>query len=163
MYIVYEAFTDNSAIVLDVCTLQRIELTEQNLINFASNHEVLGASVSNRKLNYLNAYNCISFASEEDVNDYIKENNLSYQNKRYINGYYFVFERKEYKIHVDYYVCTYAGEEVTYLCENGYSPYIQAAQAFDKRTAGEKAALMTKKSKTGKHWTTQRVIVNRTI
>ena len=85
---------------------------------------------------------------------------ISGKNKRYIQGLYWVFEKRNSKIHVDYYVCAYAGEEVTYLADaGGYTPYIQAAKIFDKKTAGEAAAIMTQHSRTGKHWTTQRVKV----
>ena len=165
MYIVYQAYDDNTAEILDIGTFQRIPMTEQELIKFGNNHDVLGLSVSGHKLNYITAYNCLSFPTEEDANEYIGDNALSYQNKRYACGYWWVFEKRNHKYHVDYYICTYAGNEVTYLGKKDksgkdtYTPYIQAAQCFDKRTAGEKAARMTQSSKTGKHWTTQRVVV----
>ena len=159
MYVIYEAYDDNTADVLDIGNYGRKFMTEQELIHFGNNYDVLGLSVSGHKLNYITAYNCLSFASEEEANEYIRENGLSYQNKRYAMGLFWVFEKKNHKKHVDYYICTYAGDEVTYLAEKGYTPYIQAAKTFDKRTAGEKAALMTNKSKTGKHWTTQRIVV----
>lgn len=159
MYIIYEAYDDNTADVLDIGNFAKRPMTEQELIIFGNNHDVLGLSVSGHKLNYITAYNCLSFASEDEADDYIKSNGLSYQNKRYAVGYYWVFEKKNRKRHVDYYIYTCAGDNITYLTENGYSPYIQAAKSFDKKTAGEKAALMTRNSKTGKHWSIQRVII----
>lgn len=158
MYIIYEGYDDNTAVVLDLGTYQREHLTEKQLISLASRYDVLGLSVSNNKINYITAYNCLSFPTEDEANDYIKYKKLTYQNKRYLLGYWWVFEKKDYKIHVDYYVCSYKGDDVTYVMDKGYTPYIQAAKSFDKRTAKEKAALMTKRSKTGTHWTTQSVV-----
>lgn len=160
MYVVYQAFDDNTSIVLDIGTFGRREFTEQELIRFInSGHDVLGASVSGQKLNYLNAYECLSFPTEKEADDYIRYNGLTYKNKRYASDYYWVFDKRNSKIHVDYYVCMYLGNEVTYIAENGgYTNYIEGAKTFDKRTAGERAAIMTKKSKTGKYWTTQRVV-----
>lgn len=160
MYVVYEAFDDNTAVLLDIGTYARKEFTEQELIRFInSGHDVLGASVSGQKLNYLNAYNCLSFAIEEEANEYIRDNNLSYQNKRCAMGYYWVFEKKNVTRHVDYYVCAWAGDLATYIAkEGGYTNYIDRAKSFNKREAGERAALMKKNSKTGKYWTTQRVV-----
>ena len=161
MYIVYQAYDDNTAEILDIGTFQRTPMTEQELIHFGTHHDVLGLSVSGHRLNYINAYNCLSFGTEDEANEYIRYNGLSSQNKRYASGYWWVFEKRDYKIHVDYYVCTYRGDEVTYLGKGGgYTPYIQAAESFDKRTAGEKAAIMTKKSKTGTKWYSERVIVH---
>lgn len=159
MYVVYEAYDDNTADILDIGNFAKRPMTEQELIHFGNTHDVLGLSVSGHKLNYIAAYNCLSFASEDEADDYIKSNGLSYQNKRYAVGYYWVFEKKNRKKHVDYYIYTCAGDNITYLTENGYSPYIQAAKSFDKKTAGEKAALMTRNSKTGKYWSVQRVCV----
>ena len=165
MYVVYQAYDDNTAEILDIGSYGRKLMTEQELIIFGNKHDVLGLSVSGHKINYITAYNCLSFSSEEEANEYIKYNNLSYQNKRYMCGYWWVFEKKNNKIHVDYYVCNYKGEEVTYVGEDNkgktlYTPYIQAAKSFDKKEAGEKAALMRKNSKTGTYWTTQRVVVS---
>ena len=158
MYIVYKAYDDNTAEILDIGTYQRREMTERELINFNKEHDVLGLSSTEKKINYIEAYTCTQFATESEANEYIKENSLSFKNKRYIQGLYWVFEKRNSKIHVEYYVCAYAGEEVTYLADaGGYTPYIQAAKTFDKKTAGEAAAIMTQHSRTGKHWTTQRV------
>lgn len=157
MYIIYKAYDDNTAEILDVGTYQKRELTEKELINFNKEHDVLGLSATKQKINYIEAYSCVQFSMESEADEYIKENNLSYRNKRYIQGLYWVFEKSNKKIHVDYYVCAYAGKEVLYLAEKGYTPYIQAAKVFDKRSAGKAAALATKNSKTGKYWTTQRV------
>lgn len=161
MYVVYEAFDDNTAIIIDIGTFARYECSESDLIKLANKgNDILGLSVSNRKINYITAYECISFPTEADAEEYIRDNNLTYKNKRVASGYYWVFIKKNYKKHVDYYVCTYIGDEVSYVAKEGeYTPYIQAAKTFDKHTAGEQAAIMSKRSKTGKYWTTQRVVV----
>lgn len=162
MYIVYEAFDDNTAIILDINTFAKYECSESDLIKLANKegNNVLGLSVSNNKLNYITAYECISFPTEADADEYIKDNNLTYKNKRLTSNYYWVFTKKNYKIHVNYYVCTYRGDEISYVANVGkYTPYIQAAKSFDKHTAKKKAAFMSKNGLPGTHWTTQRVII----
>lgn len=162
MYIVYEAFDDDTAVLLDIPSFQRMELIEQELITFGNKNDVLGLSVSGRKLNYINAYNCLTFPTENEADDYIKYNGLSYQNKRYIQGYWYVLEKKNYKKHVDYYVCHWINNVPTYIGEKGgYTNYIQAAKKFTKDEAGKKAAMLRTNSKTGKFWTTQRVVEDR--
>lgn len=163
MYIIYKAYDDNTAIVLDVITLRRQFMYERDLINFINNgHDVLGCSVSGQRINYLEAYSCLTFPSEDEADEYIRENGLSYRNKRYINGLYYVFEKTHKCIHVDYIIRNQIGYDCSYLIignnnKIGYSPYIQSATTFDKRTAQEKAAMMTKNSKTGKQWVTVRI------
>lgn len=160
MYIVYEAFDDNTATIIDLETYGTKFMTEQELINFGNKHSVLGLSVSGHRVNYITAYNCLSFATEEEADDYIRENGLSYKNKRYAMNLFLVLEKNNHKRHVDYYIYTRAGDEVTYVMDKGYTHYIQAAKTFDKKTAGERAASMTQNSRTGKYWTVQRVVVN---
>ena len=159
MFVVSEAYDDNTALVIDLNTFSRKEMSELDLIRFASSgHDVLGLSVTNKQINYIHGYDCISFPTEYEADEYIKYNGLTFRNKRYLNGMYWVLDKKDNKIHVDYYVCTWAGNEVTYVAEKGYTPYIQAAKKFDKKSAGKQAALMTQNSKTGKHWSTQRIV-----
>ena len=159
MYVINEAYDDNTALVIDLSNYTRKEMSELELIRFASyGNEVLGLSVSGQQKNYINGYESISFPVEAEADEYIKENRLSFRNKRYLNGLYWVLEKKNNKIHVDYYICTWAGPNALYVGEKGYTPYIQSAKKFDKKTAGKQAALMTKNSKTGKYWTTQRVV-----
>lgn len=159
MLVVVEAYDDNSALVMDLNTYTRKEMSELELIRFANNgHNILGLSVSSRQINYINAYDCISFASEDEADEYIKENGLTSKNKRYTNNLVWVLEKKNNKIHVDYYICAWSGPNAVYVAEQGYTPYIQAAKSFDKKTAGRKAVMMAQKSKTGKYWTTQRVV-----
>lgn len=161
MFIVYKAYDDNTAELLDICTYQRLQLTELELIRFVQNgNEALGLSVSGNKINYITAYNMVQFPTETEANEFIVSNGLSYNNKKYINDMFCILYKTNKTYHVDYFVYTQAGPEMTYICKNGgYTPYIQAAQSFDKREAGKKAALMTQRSKTGKHWSTQRVVV----
>lgn len=159
MFIINEAFDDNTAVVIDLNNYARREMSEIDLIRFAnSGHEVLGLSVTGQQINYINAYECISFSMESEADEYIKENGLTFRNKRYVNNLYWVLEKKNKKIHVDYYICTWAGPNATYVAEKGYTPYIQAAKSFTKHEAGKRAALMTKGSKTGKIWTTHRLV-----
>lgn len=159
MFVISEAYDDNTAMVIDLSTYSRKEMSEIDLIRFsATGHDVLGLSVSDKQINYIHGYDCISFATEDEADEYIKDKGLTYRNKKYINGLYWVLEKKSSKIHVDYYVCTWAGQNATYVAERGYTPYIQAAKSFDKKSAGRQAAMMTQHSKTGKHWTTQRIV-----
>lgn len=160
MFVIYKAYDDNTSVVLDIGTFGMKEMTEQDLIRFINNgNNVLGASVSGQKLNYLNAYECLSFPTESEADEYIRYNGLSYKNKRYACNYFWVFNKINHKTHVDYYVCSWAGDVATYVANNGgYTQYLNGAKVFDKRSAGEQAAIMTRKSRTGKHWTIQRVV-----
>ena len=74
MYVVYQAYDDNTAEILDIGSYGRKLMTEQELIIFGNKHDVLGLSVSGHKINYITAYNCLSFSSEEEANEYIKYN-----------------------------------------------------------------------------------------
>ena len=66
MYVVYEAFDDNSAIILDIGTFNKQLMYEQQLINFVnSGNTVTGLSVSGKKINYIQAYNCLSFPTDK--------------------------------------------------------------------------------------------------
>lgn len=162
MYVVHKAYDDNTAIIMDISSMggiKFINLTEKELISLGNREDVLGLSVSGQKLNYLSAYQSLYFPSEDEADEYIKDNSLSYKNKRYIQGMWWIFEKRNTKIHVDYYIVAYAGDNITYVAERGYTQYIQSAISFSKKEAGEKAALMTQNSKTGKHWTILRVPV----
>lgn len=163
MYVVIEAFDDDFAMVLDLNTYVKTQFNAKELVALSKSHDILGLSVSGSKINYINAYRTLSFASESEADDYIKDNSdtVSYRNKRYINGLYFVLEKTNKITHVDYYVCTYAGDEVTYVGnKGGYTPYIQAAKPMSRREAGEISAMMTRNSKTGKTWLMRRVPVS---
>lgn len=157
MIIVIEAFDDNSATLFDTFNFAKNTLTEQQLIWYGNNNEVTGLSVNERSINYIHAYDLIQFESEYEVNEYIRANGCSYKNKQYASGIWWYFKKKDTKIHVDYYVVTYKGDEITYVGEKvPYTPYKQAAKVYSKTKAGETAALMTQNSKTGTHWTTLR-------
>ena len=159
MYVVYEAFDDNTAVILDLGTFNKQLMYEQQLINFVNaGNQVIGLSVCGKRLNYIQAYNCVSFSTEGEVDEYIIDNNLPKRNKFWAFGYWWILEKKSTE-HVVYHICSYAGDTVLYVGNGGYTPYIQAAQNFDKVTAGKKAAIMTQRSKTGKHWTIQRRVV----
>lgn len=157
MYIIETAYDDNTAVILDLGTYEKRFMLEKDLIYFGNKHDVLGLSVSNNKINYITSYSCISFSNESEADEYIRDASLTYKNKRNLLGYTWVFEKKDHKIHVDYYICAYAGPEVIYVGkEGGYTPYIQAAKTYSKQEAGKTAALMRQHSKTGKHWKVQR-------
>ena len=159
MYVIFEAFDDNTATIINTSNYERKTLTEQQLISFGKNNEVLGLSVGEHSINYINSYKFTAFESENEANDYIRENGCSYQNKKYDNGMWWYFKKTNHKIHVDYYVVTYRGDEITYVGEDiKYTPYIQSAKKYTKHDAGETAALMTKRSKTKTRWTTLRVV-----
>lgn len=164
MYIVTEAYDDNTANILSINDFSgefenRIFMTERQLINFASHKDCLGLSTSEHKINYINSYNCIVFPSENEANEYITSSSTA-SKKKCIGGMYFVFERKNIVKHVSYFICTFRGEQVSYVApgKREYTPYIQSAQEFSKIAAQKKAYNMTQKSKTGTHWTTQRVV-----
>lgn len=159
MYIIFEAFDDNTAIVLNTSTYERVLLTEKQLIDINKTHDVLGLSAGDRSIHYIKSYAFLAFESEESANEYIKEHNYSYQNKTYENGMWWYFQKTNYVSHVDYYVVTYRGEEITYVGEKiNYTPYIQSAKKYTKHEAGKTAALMNQRSKTGTKWTTLRVV-----
>jgi hypothetical protein len=135
-------------------------LTEKQLVSIANSHRVFGLTTYRGKVACMEAYTCIQFPSEVEAAEYSREHMISPNQTFYINGLYCVLERTYQKFHVDYLVCYYTGDVATYVCENGgYTPYIQAAARFDKKTAGKKAAMMNQRSKTGKHWTTQRIVI----
>jgi hypothetical protein len=157
---VYKAYDDNTAELLDLNTYDRLELTEKQLVSISNNHKVIGLATCRGKVTYMEAYTCTQFPSEFEATEYSREHMLYPDQTFFINGLYCVLERTYQKIHVDYLVCYYTGNAVTYVGKNGgYTPYPQAAARFDKKTAGKKAAFMNQRSKTGKHWVTERVVV----
>lgn len=161
MYVVYRAYDDNTADIIDLSTMHVENFGERQLIKLGTEKDILGLSVSSNKINYINAYTFIKFDSDNELNEYIREYVDEPYVKKNVHGYFWLLKKTNHKYHVDYYVCTYKGDEVTYLGkERNYTPYIQAAKTFSKHEAGEKAALMTKNSKTGTHWTTHKVIYN---
>lgn len=160
MFIISIAYDDNTAEVLELPSQNRKYMTEQELINFSKHNEVLGLSAGN-KINYIQPYSAYLFPSEDEAYFYIKNNNLSYNSKHYVGeGYYAVVEKNNNKRHVDYFVYCCSGPEITYVGKNRgtYVPYKQSAKTFTKHEAQKTAALMTRKSKTGKYWTVERVV-----
>lgn len=158
MYIVITSYDDNSAEILDLGNYSRKRFTESELIKFSDNRDVLGLSVSNNKINYINAYSITQFCTEDEATEYCRECGIGFNNKIYALDYWWVFERNNRVIHVDYYVMYYTEVEQTYVAEKGYTPYIQCAKSFDKKSAYERAASMTKNSKTGKKWSVYRYV-----
>jgi len=159
MYIVFKAFDDNTADILNLSSGQMNFLQEDELIKFGKSNDILGLSVDTRKINYIQPYTFVSFPTEYEMNEYIRMYGISHYVKKHIHGIYYIFTKSNNTKHVDYYICSYSGPEVTYLAESGYTPYIQAAKSFDKKTAQKQAVFMTNNSKTGKHWKAERVVI----
>lgn len=159
MYVIIEAYDDNTAIVFNTRDCSRENLSEKQLINLSKIEDVLGLSVGTRSINYIHSYSFMAFEDEGNANSYFKENDISYSKKEYDSGYFWYFKRTNIVRHVDYYVVTYKGEEITYVGDKiKYTPYIQSAKVYDKREANKVAALMTRQSKTGTEWKALRVV-----
>jgi hypothetical protein len=161
MYIVYRAYDDNTADILDIPSYNVNFLTEKELISLGSKETVTGLTVSNRKIVSLNAYECLTFPVESEADEYVNYIRQSYPNKKITkinsNSTYFVLCTRNQKIHVDYYIVSYTEFERTYVANKGYTPYPQSAKPFSKAEAQKKAAMMQRNSKTGKNWVTERV------
>lgn len=167
MLVVYNAYDDNSADIIDVVTMKRYHQGAQQIINYINQGgKILGVSAGNNKINYINAYSIGTFPTEDEADEYIKDNQLSYQNKRYINDMFYVFEKNNKVIHVDYVIYTQVGDEITYVGQTvkgktTYTPYIQSARTFTEKEAYSRSASMTKNSKSGKYWFVMRLPVNK--
>jgi hypothetical protein len=161
MYIIYKAYDDNTAVVLDMPSFNMRTLTEKELISLGSKENVTGLTVSNRKILSLNSYECLTFPVEAEADEYINYIRQCFPNKKATkinsNSIYYVLCTRNEKVHVDYYVVSYTEVERVYIAQKGYTPYIQAAKSFSKSDAQKKAAMMQRNSKTGKHWTTERI------
>lgn len=163
MLVVYNAFDDNTADIIDITNMTVKFYTEQQLINLNKHHNVLGIISDNRKLYSIHSYNMVSFPTENEAIVFAKVNNIELSNMLFINGYYWVFQKQQGLLYVNYYVYNQKGEECTYLCiQNNkatYTPYIQEATVFDKKEAQKRAKLMTMNSKTGTYWKALRIVV----
>lgn len=163
MMVVYNAYDDNSADIIDVVTMKMYHQSAQQIINYLNKGgKILGVSASSNKINYINAYSIGTFPTEFEADEYIRDNYLSYQNKRYINDMFYVFEKTDKVIHVDYVVYTQNGDEITYVGKDvkgktTYTHYIQSAKTFSEKEAYSRSASMTKCSKTGKFWFVMRM------
>lgn len=159
MLVVYRAYDDNTADIMDITNYGVQFYYENALVALSKNQRVIGLSVSNNKINYLTPYSVISFACEDEAIEYIKENGLSYRNKIYANGMYYVLERTDKIIHVDYIIGYITEVESIYLADKGYTPYINSAKTFTKNEVFKVANKMRYSSKTGKLWKAIRVPV----
>lgn len=161
MYVVTTAYSDNSAMVTDLMTYETMFLTESEIVRLInSKHSVLGVTISSTKRSIVNmsAYSFIQFISEDEAYEYCRETGISTRNILCISNTYYILERIRHSIPVNYYVCYWRGQVATYLCENGgFTNYIQNAKGFSKEAANKTAAIMKRRSKTGKYWTIQRV------
>ncbi|MBO5389599.1 MAG: hypothetical protein J6A59_16005 [Lachnospiraceae bacterium] len=159
MLIVYKSYDDNTAEIIDLCDYSVKFCRESVLLALAKTHNVIGLSVSNNKINYITSYNIMTFPTENEATEYIESNGLSYRNRLDLNGMYYVLEKTNEIIHVNYIVGYITEAERLYLAKKGYTPYIQAAKIFDKKDAFKVANVMTHNSKTGKRWSALRIPV----
>lgn len=159
MLVVYKSYDDNTAEIIDLCDYSVTFYRESDLIALAKNHNVLGLSVSNNKINYISAYSIVTFPTEDEAVEYLKDKNLSLRNKITINGMTYVFEKRNEIIHVDYVIGYITEVEAIYISDRGYTPYIKAAKVFDKKEVFKVANVLTNRSKTGKHWRALRIPV----
>lgn len=163
MYIVITSYDDNSAEILDLGNYSIRKFTESELIKFSDNRNVLGLSVSNNKINYINAYSIKQFCTEDEATEYCRECGIGFNNKIYALDYWWIFERNNIVIHVDYYVMHYTEVEQTYVAEKGYTCYIEHAKSFRKSEAYKKAGAMNQAHakkygvKKSNHWSVYRV------
>ena len=160
MYIVQRAYDDKTADILDLGNYATKHFEERELIRFASNHDVMGLSVSDNKINYISAYSITSFPVESEATEYCYEHGLSYQSKMNLLGYWWVFEKTYITFHVAYYIRTAKEVDNVYLGENNtYTPYIQSAREFSKKEAQKKVVMMNRNPRAAQHWMIERVVI----
>lgn len=135
MYILYTTYDDGFYDIMDIETGEVRVFNTTQAINFRANNEVMGLSVSNGKINYSNTYGFRMFVSEDEMDEFIKEDNIQYSSKEYIYGYWYVFYRSYNNIHVDYVIWHYTEVETKYLATKGTSADIRYAKVFDRDTA----------------------------
>lgn len=154
MYICYKTFDDNYIEVLDLNSYQTAVMSASDIKKFIhSGHNIFGVTCSDNKITAVRSYECISFPSEMEADEYLKDNNISYKDKLFVNGYWYVFEKRKKVIHVRYYIYNYNEYETTYVGLNrSYTPYKDAAKEFEKKEAFVKAASMNKNGNGSKRW-----------
>lgn len=158
--VVTRAYSDNYADVMDVSTGTSKTMSDKDIIKYMeSGKDIFGVTVYGGKICKIQPYGIMMFATEEDA----REHNLNCENKLTIVSYdpvvCAVYKITSPIVYVDvaYYVGCTSGDETTYIGMKGYTVYMQAARRFEKRESEKIAAIMTKKSKTGKHWYSIRV------
>jgi len=166
MYILCATYDDGYYDIVDIQTREVTTFTTAQVIKFRTNNDVLGLSVSNDRVNYANTYNFMMFCNDNEMDEYIKENNISYSSKEYIYGYWYVFYRSYNNIHVDYIIWHYTQNETVYLADRGTSGDIRYAKTFDKDTAykvmNQRNNALAKKYKIQNcgFWTVKRIVNN---
>lgn len=159
MYIVHRAYDDKTADILDIGNTSIKWFNEEELINFASHHDVIGVSISREKINYIHAYDVLQFPTEAEATEFCHEHGLSHKNKLYIFNYWYVFERSYVNYHVSYFIRTTKEIANVYLGKDiKYTPYTQAAKEFTKDEAQKKVDMMNKNPKATQHWTIERIV-----
>lgn len=161
MYIVYRAYDDKTADILGIGkgNINMKRFSEEELINFTSHHDVIGVSASDKRLNYINAYDILQFPTEDEATEFCHEHGISYKNKIYIFNYWYVFERSYITYHVSYFIRTAKETDNVYLGKDiKYTPYMQAAKEFTKDEAQKKVDMMSKNPRAAQNWTIERIV-----
>lgn len=158
MYIVKNVYSDNTADILDIVTLQQQFMTEKELIGFGFHNKVLGLSTNGHKLGGLIGYDCITFPTEAEAYEYADETGISRNQIINMNDYYYILYKNNRVINVGYYVLHWTEYEQSYVSKKGYTPYVAQAKLFSKEDAQKKAAMMNRK-RGWEYWITQRVVL----
>lgn len=133
MYIVYTTYDDGYIDIMNIETRSVQRFTRAEAAKFGANHDVLGLSVSNDKINYAKTYRFIQFCDEYDMQEYIRENSIAC--KEFIGGYWHVFYKTNNNIHVEYVIWHYTENETVYLAEKGTTANLKYARSFDRDNA----------------------------
>lgn len=155
MLVVTKVYDDKSADLFDIVSYETRRYTFNKIEQL--NKHVIGTIVYNNELLSIKSMRVTSFPTEKEAFEYKKENHGEIL---FLHDYWWVLVEENTIIHVDYYVYTQIGDEVTYVSESGYTPYIQGAKRFGEVDAIKISRSMTKCSKTGKYWKVKRVVKN---
>lgn len=159
MLIVTEVYDDGVVDVTDPCTLNTSKLDTKGIFEAIQYTNIYGVCVYNNNIEYAESYMFLTFADEYDADEYMECNGANLFTKVWdenLTGW-IVLQKKCRIVHVNYFVCYYLGNEVCYVAEQGYTPYIQCAKVFDKKEANKLAGILRAKTKTGKCWIAERV------
>lgn len=158
MYIVNKAYDDKSADILDITNGNSMHLDESGLVGLDKNHSVYGLACYKNKVSSLQAYDFMTFATEVEADEWIREAGLNNINKLAMSYGTIVLIKSNVKYHVPYYVGYYRGDPhmgdyETLVAEGrGYTNYREAAKEFTKTDAEKKAAIMRNRSKSDVPW-----------
>lgn len=150
--VIYEACSDNTAVVMDIYDMSQRFCSEEALIKLGSGSEpVFGLDVFKRKIQHLSSTDVSIFPSSDEAFWYKREHSLSGTIVETPIGAALL--RKSNRIMVVAYLVGCVTEvDKIYVGEQGYTSYEVSAKLFNKRDAQRIAGIMTHKSKTGKIW-----------